>query len=108
MQVAPVGVTELAQNGQEVYERIKPKKPKLEKEHFGEYVVIEPESGDYEVAPLLGKGILELSERHPDKVFYSRHIGFLDKKRSRSGGNHDLARACGWTNANPFPSEGAR
>jgi hypothetical protein len=44
-------------------------------------VVIDPDSGDYEVAPTRTEALLKIRQRHPEKVFFSRRIGFLEKKR---------------------------
>jgi hypothetical protein len=78
IKVVPVRLSELWRKGLAVYERLK---EQLEREHWGKYVVIEPESGDYEVAPTRTEALLRMRQRHPDKVFVSRRIGFLDKKR---------------------------
>jgi hypothetical protein len=78
IKVVPVRLSELWRKGLAVYERLK---ERLEREHWGKYVVIEPESGDYEVAPTHLEAFLRMRQRHPDKVFVSRRIGFLDKKR---------------------------
>jgi hypothetical protein len=78
IKVVPVRLSELWRKGLAVYERLR---ERLEREHWGKYVVIEPESGDYEVAPTHLEAFLRMRQRHSDKVFVSRRIGFLDKKR---------------------------
>lgn len=78
IKVVPVRLSELWRKGLAVYERLR---EQLEREHWGKYVVIEPESGDYEVAPTRPEALLRMRQLHPDKVFISRRIGFLDKKR---------------------------
>ncbi len=78
IKVTPVRISELSRKGMAVYEQLK---EQLGKEHWGKYVVIEPESGDHEVAPIRTEALLRMRQRHPDKVFVSRRIGFLDKKR---------------------------
>jgi len=76
--VKPVKVSEIVRKGMAIYEQLK---SQLEREHWGKYVVIDPDSGDYEVAPTHTEALFRLRERHPDKVFFSRRIGFLDRKR---------------------------
>jgi hypothetical protein len=55
-------------------------KEQLEKEHYGKFIAIEPESGDYEIADRAIDAFLRLKERHPDKLLFGRRIGFLDKR----------------------------
>jgi hypothetical protein len=45
--VPHINPKELAAKGEAVYERMK---EQLEKEHYGKFIAIEPESGDYEIA----------------------------------------------------------
>jgi hypothetical protein len=76
--VKPVKVSEIVRKGMAIYEQLK---SQLEREHWGKYVVIDPDSGDYEVAPTRTEALLKIRQRHPEKVFFSRRIGFLEKKR---------------------------
>jgi hypothetical protein len=69
---------EFARKGEAVYERLK---EQIEREHYGKFIAIEPESGDYEIADRAIDATLRLKARHPDKLLYGRRIGFLDKRR---------------------------
>jgi hypothetical protein len=64
---------EIVEKGQRIYERIK---DKLEPEHKGEIVAIEPDTGDY----FLGQSVIEAiekgRERYPDSVFHVIRIGY--------------------------------
>jgi hypothetical protein len=69
---------EFARKGEAVYERLK---EQIEREHYGKFIAIEPESGDYEIADRAIDAFLRLKARHPEKLLYGRRIGFLDKRR---------------------------
>ncbi len=59
--VAPaVNLKELAAKGEAVYEQLK---ERLEKEHYGKFIAIEPESSDYEIADRSIGAFLRLKER---------------------------------------------
>ncbi|MFA0733018.1 MAG: hypothetical protein LKKZDAJK_001073 [Candidatus Fervidibacter sp.] len=75
--VPTINPKELAAKGEAIYDRIK---EQLEKEHYGKFIAIEPESGDYEIADRAIDAFLRLKERHPDKLLFGRRIGFLDKR----------------------------
>jgi hypothetical protein len=75
--VPHINPKELAAKGEAVYERMR---EQLEKEHYGKFIAIEPESGDYEIADRAIDAFLRLKERHPDKLLFGRRIGFLDKR----------------------------
>ena len=55
-----------------IYARVK---ETLEKEHWGEVVVIEPDSGDYFVDEDRHKAIRNAEEKYPDMLFHMRRIG---------------------------------
>jgi hypothetical protein len=76
--VPHINPKELAAKGEAVYERMR---EQLEKEHYGKFIAIEPESGDYEIADRAIDACLRLRERHPDKLLYGRPIGFYRKRR---------------------------
>ena len=63
---------ELAELGEEIYERIR---EEVEKEHKGEVILIEVESGDYFIAPTLAEAYEKASKAHPGKLFYGKRIG---------------------------------
>ena len=63
---------ELAELGEEIYERIR---EEVEKEHKGEVILIEVESGDYFIAPTLAEAYEKASRAHPGKLFYGKRIG---------------------------------
>jgi len=64
---------EIVEKGQRIYETIK---DKLEPEHKGEIVAIEPDTGDY----FLGQSVIEAiekgREKYPDSVFHVIRIGY--------------------------------
>jgi len=76
--VPNINPKEFARKGEAVYERLK---EQIEREHYGKFIAIEPESGDYEIADRVIDAFLRLKERHPDKLLYGRRIGFLDRRR---------------------------
>ena len=63
---------ELAKLGEEIYERIR---EEVEKEHKGEVILIEVESGDYFIAPTLAEAYEKASRAHLGKLFYGKRIG---------------------------------
>ena len=63
---------ELARLGEARYEEIR---ERVEKEHPGEVILIEVESGDYFIAPTLSEAFEEAKRKHPDKAFYIKRIG---------------------------------
>jgi len=63
---------EFVRAGEAIYKRIK---DELEKEHMGEVVLIEVESGDYFVAPTLAEAYEKASRKYPGRLFYVRHVG---------------------------------
>ncbi|MFQ6058206.1 MAG: hypothetical protein ACE5MB_04900 [Anaerolineae bacterium] len=68
-----VNKDEIVEKGQRIYETIK---DKLEPEHKGEIVAIEPDTGDY----FLGQSVIEAiekgREKYPDSVFHVIRIGY--------------------------------
>ncbi|MEZ8218990.1 hypothetical protein B0813_002527 [Candidatus Fervidibacteria bacterium JGI MDM2 SSWTFF-3-K9] len=76
--VPNINPKEFSRKGEAVYERLK---DQIEREHYGKFIAIEPESGDYEIADRAIDAFLRLKERHPDKLLYGRRIGFLDRRR---------------------------
>ncbi len=65
---------EVAARGDAIYhEQIKPKVGDLEK---GTFVVIDIESGDYEIAPDDATATFRLLDRHPSAVTWAVRIGY--------------------------------
>jgi hypothetical protein len=48
---------------------------KLEREHHGKFVAIEPESGDYFLADTLDGAVSDAQERHPNRLTHTLRIG---------------------------------
>lgn len=67
-----INKTELATKGESIYAKLK---EKLEKDHWGKFVAIDVDSGDY----FLGKSFQEADEKarekYPNSVFYVVRIG---------------------------------
>ena len=80
IQVLPNRREEICLKGEAIYQTLK---ERLEADHRGEIVAIEPESGDY----FLGKDVVEATEAgrnaHPDKLFYYVRVGFPAVHRRR-------------------------
>jgi len=63
-----------ARRAEEYYERHL--RAKLEPEHKGHYLVLEVESGDYEVDADEMAAIDRARARHPDRLFYILRVGY--------------------------------
>ena len=73
---------EICDRGEEIYqEQIK---PLVEPQEKGKFVVIDIESGDYEIDREHLAAIRRLRERRPDSVRYTGRIGFPSAYRSIS------------------------
>ena len=74
VQAVEIDKDEIAFRGQGIYDQTL--KAKLERDHRGEIVAIEVETGDY----FLGKTSIEATkmaeQKYPDSVFYVVKIGF--------------------------------
>jgi hypothetical protein len=66
--------SELAQRAEAVYEQRL--KAKLEAEHRGMYVVIEPDSGEYFLGRTLSEAIWAGYKAYPDRETYALRIGW--------------------------------
>jgi hypothetical protein len=65
---------EIARRGEEIYsQRLR---DQLEKTHWGFFVSIEPDSGDYYLGRRLEEAIGAARRAHPDKVTYTNRVGF--------------------------------
>lgn len=70
---------ELVSLGEQIYFS---KKDELEKEHYGEYAVIEVESRDITINADKLTAIQEAQTKHADKLFYIVQIGNLKQSSS--------------------------
>lgn len=64
---------ELASKGKQIYATLQ---EKLEPEHRGKIVVIDPDTGDYFLGDTLLEADRKARQKHPDKVFYAVKIGY--------------------------------
>lgn len=74
--ISYVGVSpsQITNKGEKLYQ--KELKDLLEPAHRGKYVAIEPESGDYFVGDDPIQADTQAQEKHPEKVFYLKKIGY--------------------------------
>ncbi len=63
-----------ADKADEVYAKIK---NELESDHWGEFLVIEPDSGDYFLGKDLKEATRKSREKHPDKLMVRLRVGTL-------------------------------
>jgi len=64
---------ELSRKARTFYE---PLREKLEKEHWGEYITIHPETGDHAISPNHWNAVKEMREKFPGILFYTIRIGY--------------------------------
>lgn len=64
----------LARRGQEYYDRFL--RPELEPEHKGKYLVLDVDSGDYELDSDEMAAIDRARAKHPDRIFYILRVGY--------------------------------
>lgn len=64
----------VAANGKKIYSELE---PTLVATSSGQYVSIEPISGEYFIAPSMGVAIGKAKARYPDRAFYTVAIGKL-------------------------------
>ncbi len=65
--------SEIAHKGEEVYRKIS---EQIEKDHSGDFVAIEVESGKYFLGPTQVEAIEKAKKLFPAKIFYLMKIGF--------------------------------
>lgn len=71
----PAWVEEVAKRGEAIYqEQIK---PLVDPVHFGKFLVIDVETGDYEIGKRMIVASKKLRERHPEAITYGVRVGFL-------------------------------
>lgn len=70
----------IAHKSEAIYQKIK---TEMEANHKGEFLAIDPESGDYYLGKTSLEAILNGGKEHPNSVFYIIRIGFpyVYKKR---------------------------
>lgn len=66
-------IHEISKKGQRVLETI-PKK--LKEEHFGRFIAIEVDSGDYFIGETAMEATRQAQVKHPDKIFFLGRIGY--------------------------------
>jgi hypothetical protein len=64
---------EFAERAERIYEQRL--KVTLEREHLGEFLAIEPESGDYYLGRTLSEAVAAAREAHPDRLSYVLRVG---------------------------------
>ena len=74
MQAVKIDKDEIALKGQEIYD--KTLKEELERDHRGEIVAIEVDTGDYFLGERGIEAIRKAREKYPNAVFYLVKIGF--------------------------------
>jgi hypothetical protein len=72
VEIPYVNVREIREKGDAIYERLK---DDLEAEHWGEIIVIEPESEDYFIGKDTKEAHRKARGKYPDKVFRTLRIG---------------------------------
>jgi len=74
--------TEFAKRGREIYYKIN---PELEKEHKGEVLLIEIESGDYFVDKDPDEAMRKAKAKYPDRIFFRCRVGVGPYRKLRGG-----------------------
>jgi len=69
----PVNTKEIGRKGRNILEVIS---EQLEKEHFGEAIAIDVETGDYFIGKTGIEATKKAKEKYPDKVFFLGKIGY--------------------------------
>ncbi|CAA9394103.1 MAG: hypothetical protein AVDCRST_MAG22-803 [uncultured Rubrobacteraceae bacterium] len=65
---------EIARRGREIYER-DIRSEKFDREHDGEFLVVDATTGDYIVDPDDDEAFDRMEERNPDGLFYLMRVG---------------------------------
>ncbi len=66
-------MVEIGKSAQAIYE---PLRAQLEKDHWGEYVTINVENGDYAIAPEHRDALKKMRTKYPGILFYTFRIGY--------------------------------
>jgi hypothetical protein len=67
---------EIAQRGQAIYDEQLWQKVEAQKENIGKFLVVDIETGDYEVDEQEIPAFHRMRERHPDGAFFLIRIGY--------------------------------
>ena len=70
----PYSIDEVCDRGEEIYQR--EIRDKVEADHFGEVLVLDIDSGDYEIDGNHLAALNRLRARRPDSVRYALRIGY--------------------------------
>ena len=82
----PAWVEEVAKRGEAIYqEQIKPLVDPL---YFGEFLVVDVDTGDYEIGKRMIIASKKLRERRPEAITYGVRVGFL--AAYRMGGRNQV------------------
>ena len=68
-----VNPKEIGRKGRKIFETIS---EQLEKEHFGQAIVIDVDTGDYFIGKTGIEATKKAKEKYPDKVFFVGRIGY--------------------------------
>ena len=74
-----INLRKFADKAKEIYAKIK---NELERDHWGEFLVIEPDSGDYFLDKDLKEATRKFREKHPDKLLVQLRVGTLAVRRA--------------------------
>ena len=74
MQQTEMSLKEIARRGWEIY--VAEIRPKVIDEHLGQFLVVDVESGDYEVDENAAAATRRMVARHPDGHRYLIHVGY--------------------------------
>jgi hypothetical protein len=70
---------EIARRGQEYYDQFL--RAKVESEHKGEFLVLDVETGDYELDESELAALDRAEAKHPQSVFYTLRVGYRGAHR---------------------------
>jgi len=73
LRTAKYSLDELAEKGEDIYERIS---GEVEEKYRGMFIAIEADSGDYSIAQSPLEAIDKARKKHPESVFYVKRIGY--------------------------------
>ena len=93
MSEPPVAHEEIARRGREHYDRVL--RAELEPEHTGEFLVLDVETGDYELDESQLAAFDRAEARHPDGVFYILRVGYRTATRIGAQLRRDATRLRG-------------
>lgn len=80
---------EIARRGEEIYER--DIRPGIEREHTGEFLVVDVTTGDYELSADEAEAFQRAEENNPEGLFYLMRVGYRAAHRIGDGGRRTLS-----------------